>query len=701
MQHIFDPHSIVVIGVSERPDNLARNIIVNLRAFGYRGQLYAVGRQTGSVLEVPIVTSLEEIPDGLDLAVILTPAAAVPGLMEACGRKGILRVVIESGGFSEFSEEGRELEERLKQVARKWGIRFVGPNCISVVNLEKGVCLPFASISPNGMRLGAASVVAQSGGVSITYLDQLSSSGVGVNKVVSIGNKADLNETDYLTFLLDDPGTQMIVLYLESIRDGRQLMDLARSSAKPIIIHKSNKSQASQTIALSHTAALAADDRIVSAALRQAGMLRTESFEDTVSVARGLALPPVRGNDLVIISRSGGHAVIAADVAEQHGFRLAPLSDEFARAVRAFNGADVIAPTNPVDLGAIFDFDLYARIVEECLRTLSPDAILLINTYSISETEGAHRLIRRVERIVHESGRPIAQCIYTQGDDRQVLQPQVGLPLFGDIEQAVRGLAASRDRYLWQVRHYGETASQSVSAPPEVESLLSEVGMLAADRALQMCQAYGIPAAPWQVASSPAEAARAAERLGYPVALKALAADVIHKSDVGGVILGLANTGSVQREAEAMLARSAQPVTLMVQRMAGEGVEVILGGKRDPTFGPVVMFGLGGIFVEVLEDVAFRVAPLSQADAEEMIEQVRGKRLLDGVRGRPAVDRAALIGALLSLSRMLVENPCISQVDINPLIVLREGAVAVDARMVLGQGARPSDASRPGSGRCP
>ena len=684
MQRFFDPHSIVVIGVSERPDNLARNIIVNLRNFGYRGQLYAVGRRTGSVLDVPIVASLEEIPDDLDLAVILTPAAAVPGLMDACGRKGIRRIVIESGGFGEFSEEGRRLEERLKQVARQWDIRFVGPNCISVVNLEVGVCLPFASISPNGTRLGKASVVAQSGGISITYLDRLSSSGVGVNKAVSIGNKTDLNEADYLTFFLNDPGTEMIVLYLESIGDGRKLMDLARSSPKPIIVHKSNRSQASQTIALSHTAALAADDRIVSAALRQAGMVRAENFEDSISIARGLVLPPVRGNDLVIISRSGGHAVIAADVAEQYGFRLAPLSDEFATAVRSFSSADVIALTNPIDLGTIFDFDLYARIVEGCLQTLAPDAVLLINTYSLTEAEGAHRMARRVEQIVHESGRPIALCVYTQGDDRQVLQQQIGLPLFGEIDHAVRGLAASREWYQWQMRHRGRVISQAADAPLEVKRWLSTAGVLTTDQALQVCQAYGLPVAAWQVASHPEEAVSAAERLGYPVALKALAADVIHKSDVGGVILGLANSGSVRLEAESMLARVARPVTLMVQRMASDGVEVILGGKRDRTFGPVVMFGLGGIHVEVLEDVAFRVAPLSRADAEEMIGEVRGRRLLDGVRGKPPVDRAALIQMLLSLSRLLVENPCIAEVDINPLIVLREGAVAVDARIVVG-----------------
>jgi acyl-CoA synthetase (NDP forming) len=289
-----------------------------------------------------------------------------------------------------------------------------------------------------------------------------------------------------------------------------------------------------------------------------------------------------------------------------------------------------------------------------------------------------------VEQIVRESGRPVALCVYTQGDDRQVLQGQIGLPLFGEIEHAVRGLAASRDRYRWKMRHQDKVVSQSASAPPKVESLLSGTGLLTTDRALQVCQAYGIAVAPWQVASRPDEAASAADRLGYPVALKALATNLIHKSDVGGVVLGQTDANQVRREAEAMLAQIAQPATLMVQRMVDDGVEVILGGKRDHTFGPVVMFGLGGIHVEVLEDVAFRVAPLSRADAEEMIEEVRGRRLLDGVRGRSAVDRGALVAALLSLSRVLVENPGIAEVDINPLIALRGGAIAVDARMVIG-----------------
>jgi acetyltransferase len=686
MKQIFYPRSIVVVGVSERPDNLARVIVENLCTFGFKGPLYAVGRQTGMVRGVPIVHSLEEVPDRLDLAVILTPAFLVPGLVETCGRKGILRVVIESGGFSEFSDEGRQLEEQIQDIARRWGIRYVGPNCISVVNLEAGVCLPFAPLTPEDVRLGPASVVAQSGGVSITYLQRLSQAGVGVNKGISIGNKTDLGEADYLEYLLQDAGTGMVFLYLESIGDGRRLLDLARSSAKPIIVHKANRVRASQSVAFSHTAALANDDRIVSAAFRQAGILRGEGFRDSVAIAQALALPPVRGEEIVVISRSGGHAVVAADAADRYGFRLASMPDSFVQTVRGLFRADVIAPTNPLDLGAIFDFDVYARIVEESLRALSPDAVLLINTYSPEEAEGARRMAHRVEEMIRETGRPIALCVYARGDERQALQAELRMPVFFEIEEALRGLAASRDRQRWLARH---TAPESPKGSPASAAIPDGPGVLTADRALGLCQAYGIPAAAWETAEDPAGAARAAKRLGYPVALKILSSEVTHKSEVGGVALGLANGPAVEREAQAILERLREavpdsgPVSLMVQRMAPTGVEVILGGKRDHSFGPVVMFGLGGVYVEVYDDVAFRVAPLSRCDAEEMIEEVRGKRRLEGIRGRAPVDREALIEAILSVSRLLAENPQVAEVDINPLIALEHGVLAVDARAVI------------------
>ncbi|HEY74885.1 MAG TPA: acetate--CoA ligase family protein [Thermoflexia bacterium] len=678
MDRFFYPQSIVVIGVSEKPDNLARNILTNLRTFGYRGDLYAVGRQEGEVEGVPIVTSLDQLPDGIDLAVILTPAPTVPDLMEACGRKSIRRVVIESGGFGEFSEEGRLLEQRLLEVARRWGIRFVGPNCISVVNLETGVCLPFAPLSPEMARRGRASVVSQSGGVSITYLDRLSAAGVGVNKVVSIGNKTDLDETDYLAYLLGDPGTEIVVLYLESLSDGRRLLDLARSASKPIVVHKANRGEAGQRIAASHTAALADDDRIVSAAFRQVGILRAEGFRDAVAMVQGLSLPPVRGDHLVVISRSGGHAVIAADAAEAYGFQLPPLPEAFARRVRGFFRADVIAPTNPLDLGVIFDFDLYARIVEECLRSLAPDAILLVNTYGPTEMEGGRRLARKVESIVRETGLPVALCVYAPGEEARRVQEMVGLPVFTEIDEAMRGLAAARDWHRWQSIRAPSPTYETAEPTGALHSL--PTGTLTTDQALTLCQAYGIPVAPWERASTPEGAATAADRLGYPVALKVLSPEVIHKTDVGGVVLGLAGPEVVREAAERVLARAPEGASLMVQRMVKDGIEVILGGKQDPTFGPVVMFGLGGIYVEVLGEVSFRVAPLTRFDAESMIDEVRSSRLLGGVRGSPPADREGLVRALLALSRLMLDHPRLLEIDVNPLIVSPEGVVAVDAR---------------------
>lgn len=680
MKRIFSPDSIVVIGVSERPDNLARNIIANLRTFRYQGDLYAVGLRTGEVYGIPIADSLDMVPDDLDLAVILTPAHTVPDLMDTCGRKGIQRLVIESAGFSEFSEDGRRLEERLLEIARKWSIRFVGPNCISVINLETGVCLPFGPISSEIVRRGPVSIIAQSGGVSLTYLGLLSKAGVGVNKVVSIGNKTDLDETDYLAYLLEDEETEIIGLYLESISDGRRLMDLARSSSKPVIIHKANRGKASQGVAFSHTAALADDDRIVDAAFKQTGILRAGGFQDMASIAQGLSLPPVQGNELLIISRSGGHAVSAADTAERHGFHLPPLPDTFIAAVRTLFSADVIAPTNPLDLGVIYDFQLYAQIVEQSLQALSPDAVLLINTYSQHEADDARQLARRVGEIVRELGYPIAVCNYTDVDDIQSIQNEIGYPVFDDIHSALRGLASSRD---WNMRRRSRIEIGPSYSTIRMPENISDEGMLTADKALDLCESYGIAAAQWEVAQNPEEAAASAERIGFPVAMKILSMEMIHKTDYGGISIELASTNEVKTRAQEMLNQipaETQPSALMIQEMIHEGVEVILGGKRDPHFGPVVMFGLGGIHVEIYDDVTFRVAPLTQFDARSMIEEVKGARIFDGYRGKAPIDRESLIQALLSLSQLMVENPNIAELDINPLIVTRERALAVDAR---------------------
>ncbi len=707
MDKIFYPDSVVVIGVSERPDNLAANIVRNLLnqegSLGYDGDVYAVGLRGGEVpgaglARVPIHESIDELPDGIDLAVLLTPAATVPDLLDVCGRKGIRRAVIESGGFSEFSEAGRVLEEQVIDVARRWDIRFVGPNCISVINMENGLCLPFVSLDWRVAKRGPVSVLAQSGGVSVTYLILLSEAGLGVNKVVSMGNKADLDEVDYLTYLLDDPGTEIICLYLESIEKGRRLLELAASvnpaTSKPIIVHKANTGQASAEIAFSHTAALASDDRIVDAALRQANLTRATGFDDAVALAQGFALPPVLGDDLLIISRSGGHAVVAADLAESHGFNLLPIPDDFLDDVRRLFRADVIAPTNPLDLGTIFDFDLYGHIVEKGLRELDLDALLLIHTYSPGvEGEMAQRLVKRLAELKREAGKPVAFCAFAQRDEVEALKRITDLPIFTEIEAAMRALAASRDRHTRSAQLLPLPAAPA-KLHRHVEEILETEGPVSYGGALRMCDAYDIPIPDMAFVLDVEGAVVTADMLGYPVALKAVSPDIAHKSDVGALALDIGDEDEMRSAFAALMARleerapEARIDSVMVQKMFHGGRELILGGKRDPSFGPVVMFGLGGVYVELFEDVAFRLAPLTRDAAEEMIAEVRGSGLLHGVRGRRvarerSADLEAVVDALLALSRLMVECPEVAEIDINPLLAFEQGVVAVDARAVV------------------
>ncbi|MDI6765167.1 MAG: CoA-binding protein [Thermodesulfobacteriota bacterium] len=368
MHQLFYPKSVVVIGVSERPDNLARNIVENLFEFQFNGEIFLVGRKDSVLFGRRILTSVDQLPDGIDVAVILTPAQTVPGLVEACGRKKIPWAIIETGGFREYSEEGAELEKMVLKTARKWGIRIVGPNGIGVTNVDNGFVVPFVKLKRGPVSKGKLSILAQSGGVLLSYANHMISANVGLSKMVSMGNKLDLNEIDYLKYLIDDPKTDIIGLYLESLGRGRELMEIAHSTSKPIIIHKANTGEGSRQIAKFHTAALANDDRVVEAALKQADIIRTKDFRSFVNAVKILSLPPCKGKNLVIISRSGGIGVVAADSAERHGFRLLPPDPKLQEQFHNLFRAKVIQPTNPLDLGDLFNFDLYTSILEQALR---------------------------------------------------------------------------------------------------------------------------------------------------------------------------------------------------------------------------------------------------------------------------------------------------------------------------------------------
>ncbi len=690
MDQLFNPKSVVVIGVSEDPQNLARNIVENLFKFQFHGEIFLVGRKEGILFGRGISTSLKDLRDGIDVAVILTPAHTVPGMLEACGRKKIRWTVIESGGFSEYSEEGAELEREALRIAKKWGIRIVGPNGIGISNFDNGFVVPFSSLSRKAIRKGKVSLLVQSGGVSLTYMNFLSSASVGISKVVSMGNKIDMNEIDYLRFLIRDPRTEIIGIYLESISRGRDLLEVARTTSKPIILHKANTGEASKEIAKLHTAALANDDKIVETALKQADIVRAKDFRSFINAVKVLSLPPMKGNDLVVLSRSGGIAIIAADSAERYGFRLFPLKKSFQDRIQSYFRAKVIRPTNPLDLGDLFDFNLYTKILEQVLKIKDVDGIIFQHAAVGDEMPPSRNLIHAAKEFSHRYQKPVAFCYLTEGEELAYIKRTFDYPIFTEPEDALSALAISREHY--RKRNISKETPPSYSVDrSRVRRLIQKANKerrdLVLPEAFEVLRAYGISVADHQVLRRKEDLKKALGKIEAPVALKVISPEISHKSDAGGVVLNVDNLKKAEAAYDRIkkLDRRSTYGTL-VQEMISDGKEVILGAKRDPSFGPVVLFGLGGIYVEAFEETSLRVAPINRSEAEEMISEVKAARILKGLRGERPLDVGALVADLLRLSQLMLDFPEIEGIDINPVKVLEKGAIAVDARIVLEAG---------------
>jgi acetyltransferase len=687
VDQLFYPKSVVVVGVSERPDNLARNIVENLFEFQFNGEIFLVGKKDGILFGRRICTSMEDLHEGIDVAVILTPASTVPGILESCGQKGIRWAIIETGGFREYSEEGAQLENEILQIARKWGIRIVGPNGIGLMNVHNGFVVPFVKLRRGPVSKGKISILAQSGGVLLAYANLLTSANVGLSKIVSMGNKMDLNEIDYLKYLIEDPQTEIIGLYLESLERGRELMEIARSTSKPIILHKANTGESSRQIAKLHTAALANDDKIVEAALRQADIIRTKDFRSFVNAVKILSLPPIKGKNLVIISRSGGIGVVAADSAERHGFHLLPPDKTLQERFHSFFRAKVIQPTNPLDLGDLFNFDLYTNILQQVLKFPMVDGILFMHGATAEEKEPSRRFVQAVKDLSIQYQKPVALQYNTDEEELAYIKRALDYPIFAEPEDALMALAVSRDHYRKLNILKEKPTSFSVNRD-QVEHLLQKARKEERDlllpEAFEVLQAYGISVADYQVVQGKGDLQKAMEKLGKPVALKVVSPEISHKSDVGGVMLNLNDYSQAEKAYEKMDSLNQGKVAgILVQKMVLDGKEIILGAKRDPSFGPVVLFGLGGIYVEILKETSLRVAPINRSEAEEMISELKATQILKGIRGERPLDIEALVENLLRLSQLMMDFPEIEGIDINPVKVLEKGAVAVDARILL------------------
>ena len=687
MDQLFYPKSVVVIGVSENPDNLARIIIENLFEFQFNGEILLVGKKEGVLFGRKICTSMEDLQEGIDVAVILTPAPTVPGILEACGKKKIRWAIIETGGFREYSEEGARLDEDVLRIAKKWGIRIVGPNGIGIINVENGFVVPFVKLKNPGINKGKVSVLAQSGGVSMAYFNLLTSANVGIAKIVSMGNKLDLDEIDYLKYLIEDSRTEIIGLYLESLERGRELMEIARSTSKPIILHKANIGEGSHHIAKLHTAALANDDRVIDAALKQADIVRTRDFRSFASAAKILSLPPMKGKSLVILSRSGGIAIVAADSAERYGFRLYPLTKEFTGKIHSYFRAKVIQPTNPLDLGDLFDFDLYTKILEYVLKTKTVDGILFQHGATGEEKEPSRRLIHTVRELSFRHQKPVVLCYMTEEEELAFIKRTFDYPIFTEPSEALSALAISRDHYRKQNILKEKPPSYRVDRD-RVKRILQKAKKEKRDlplpEAFEVLQVYGIPVAPYRVIHQKNDLKKGIKEVGSPAVLKVISPEISHKSDAGGVILNIDDLQKAGEAFEKIRKLNRQKSSgVLIQKMISGGKEVILGAKRDSSFGPVILFGLGGIYVEVLKETSLRVAPINQSEAEEMISELKTTAILKGVRGERPLDIEALVENLLRLSQLMIDFPEIEGIDINPVIVMEKGTVAVDARLLL------------------
>lgn len=690
MEPLFHAASLAVVGVSEAADNLGRNIVANLVNFGYEGDIFAVGPRGGSVFGRPIYPAVAECPGRLELAIILTPARFIPEIIDQCGEKGVRWAVIESGGFRELGDAGGVLEGQLLAAARRHGIRFVGPNCIGVIHTATSLYAPFMAL-PAPYRKGGVSVLAQSGGVGLSIAERLSTSGVGLNKFVSMGNKLNLDEVDYLQYYMEDPTTRVIYSYLEDFKRGRAFFELARGSSKPILLHKSNTNPLSSVIAASHTAALAGDDGIVNAACEESGAIfRVRSLAEATTALQGFAMPRLQGRNLAVLSRSGGHAVVAADACAAYGFELPPLQRKILDEVQQHVRAGVIRLGNPLDLGDIYDLDLYFALVEHVLQQADIHGILFIHvSQMVSEREVSRQLLRRLGELSLAYRKPVAVMVEIPFEEKVLLQQTSDFPFFKEPLEAVQALAYQY-RYP-QPRPAEPSLEVSVrpAAWPEdaVKSRLhrcrAEARQPLLHEALDLLECIGVATVAWRMAKTLPQTLQAAQQIGYPVVLKAVAPSLLHKSEQGAVVLHIDSAQRLELEWQRMHSLAADIVGMVVQKMVPGSREVIVGGKRDLSLGPVVLVGLGGILVEVLKDIKIGLAPVSAQTAADMLQGLGGGRLLGRFRGMQPADQQPVIRAMVQVSQLLARFPEIMEIDINPILLddQGDGGLALDARL--------------------
>ncbi len=699
IEPILNPKSVAVVGATNRAGSVGLAVFSNMLDAGYQGVLYPVHPTARAVHGVRAYPRLTDIPDEVDLAVVIVPAEVVPTVVEEAALKNVKGLVVISAGFKEVRGRGEELETELKRLVQEHDLRLIGPNCLGVINTNPSIRMN-ASFARKMPRPGNIAFISQSGALCAAVLDFAEGRGIGFSKFVSFGNKADVNETDLLRYLKDDPDTDVILMYLEDITDGRGFIETAREitwgARKPILAIKSGRSPEGARAAASHTGSLAGSDMAYDAIFLQSGIQRVEGTEELFHYAVAFANQPVpKGNRIAIVTNAGGPGIMTTDTAVRHGLELASFSEDTREKLKRHlpSAANI---QNPVDVIGDANHERYEAAIRDILADEGVDAAIVILTpQAMTDIMKTAEIVPRVAR---DADKPVLCSFMGIVDVSEGVRylEEHGIPNYAFPEAAVRAMA-SMERFASRLR-LERREVRRVAADYETAAQIIRDKLRNKDRyfmpekeANEILQCYGFPVLRGVLIKSKEEIEAAVEEVGLPVAMKVYSPDIVHKFDAGGVRLKIKSVKEARKAFDEICSNvrrhnpSAVISGILVEKMARGGVEVILGATRDPKFGPICMFGLGGTFVEAIRDVTFRLAPMWEITAERMTRSIKTYRLLTGIRGAPPSDIDAIKDCILRLSQMVSDHPEIAELDINPLIVYPQGkgCVVADSRMLL------------------
>jgi 4-hydroxybutyrate---CoA ligase (ADP-forming) len=693
----FSPKSIAIIGASEKP-GVGKTIFYNI-AKHFKGKIYPVTPSNPTVGGLTAYKNVLDIPDSIDLAVVAAPSKFTPYVMEEVGKKGIKGAIIVSAGFKEVDEAGAKLEREVSETAKKYGIKVIGPNCLGIMSFSKDNIMnsTFLKITP---KFGNIALVSQSGAICAATVEDAEAQNIGFSKVISMGNKVDMDESDVLELLAEDEDTRVIVMYLEDIRNARRFMEIAKrittQRKKPIIVLKSGRTAEGAKAAASHTGALGGSDANYEAAFAQCGVIRVDTMGELFDLATAFSKQPLPDGNVVIVSNAGGPAIISTDACSRYGLKMADISairDEIAEVIPAYG-----SPRNPVDIVGDADYLRFEKVLLLTLAHPNVGSVVTMCTPSatLNYDDLARVLVKMSQRFPNKT--ILASLMgLAEGIENRRIMSEGGIPYYLYSEPAIRTLKAMYDFKKWADEASTKRDTLQFSKDTaKVKSIFENVrkngrSNLLEEEGYEVLEAYGFPTPKSILCTTEQECMSAATQIGYPLVMKIVSPDIIHKSDAGGVKVGIKTDDELKNSFRTITENAlkyksdAKIKGVLVQEMVKSAKETILGASQDPTFGPVIMFGLGGIYVEVLKDVVFRIVPIDEKEAINMVESIKTIKLLKGVRGEKSSDLKAIADSLQRLSQLVVDFPEIKEFDINPLLVLEEGkgARVVDARIIL------------------